>query len=451
MGLKIAQRLKALFSREGFAPERIATTEQWIEIVVVSLGAVVVAWVARPADPTLSQLSFPWLWLAPVLIALRYGVLPGLISSTVLLGNGWIAMQLGRAPLEVSAAPMFGGGLLVLLCGEFSDVWRDRNRRMEETYLYVTERLSRLTKRHLLLNLSHDRLEQEMLARPGSLRDALVRLRGLTLDLEKRGDPLPGADGLLQLLSQYVNIEAAQIYTLVERDGSHVLGTLAASLGDPEALAPDDELLTLALETGSLAHIAGQDVSMRRHTSQLVVAPLVAGESELIGVLAVTRMPFFSLNVENLQMMLVLLGYYADNIGSAPGVAAIQKQLPGMPFLFAQELARMLRLHEKIGMDSHLVVMRFQGSRGHEIADSFLRIKRGLDLYWKTFANDFPILVILLPFASSSAKDGFLERVEAWLESYFKGDFVSLEVLLHVIDFDARDPLGLLMEVMATP
>lgn len=451
MGLKIAQQLKALFSREGFAPERIATTEQWIEIVAVSLGAVVVAWFARPADPTLSQLSFPWLWLAPVLIALRYGVLPGLISGTVLLGNGWIAIQLGRAPLEISAAPMFGGGLLVLLCGEFSDVWRDRNRRMEETYLYVTERLSRLTKRHLLLNLSHDRLEQEMLARPGSLRDALVRLRGLTLDLEKRGGPLPGADGLLQLLSQYVNIEAAQIYTLVERDGSHVLGTLAASLGDPEALAPDDELLTLALETGSLAHIAGQDVSMRRHTSQLVVAPLVAGESELIGVLAVTRMPFFSLNVENLQMMLVLLGYYADNIGSAPGVAAIQKQLPGMPFLFAQELARTLRLHEKIGMASHLVVMRFRGSRGHEIADNFLRIKRGLDLYWKTVANDLPILVILLPFASSSAKDGFLERVEAWLESHFKGDFVSLEVLLHVIDFDVRDPLGLLMEAMATP
>ena len=105
----------------------------------------------------------------------------------------------------------------------------------------------------------------------------------------------------------------------------------------------------------------------------------------------------------------------------------------------------------KIGMDSHLVVMRFQGSRGNEIADNFLRIKRGLDLYWKTFANDFPILVILLPFASSSAKDGFLERVEAWLESHFKGDFVSLEVLLHVIDFDVRDPLGLLMEAMATP
>ena len=451
IGSKIAQRLKVLFSRDWFAPDRVATREQWIEIVVLSLGTVVVAWFARPSDPTLSQLSFPWLWLAPVLIALRYGVLPGLISSMALMGNEWIATQLGRTPLEFSAAPIFGGGLTVLLCGEFSDVWRDRNRRMEETYLYVTERLSRLTKRHLLLNLSHDRLEQEMLARPGSLRDALVRLRGLTLDLDKRDDLLPGADGLLQLLSQYVNIEAAEIYTLVEKDGTYILGQSAASLGDPDALAPDDELLTLALETGSLAHIAAQDVSLRRHTAQLVVAPLVAGDSDLIGVLAVTRMPFFSLNVENLQMLLVLLGYYADNLGSAPEVTRIQNQLPSMPFLFAQELARMIRLHEKIGMASHLVVMRFQGSRGHEIADNFLRIKRGLDLYWKTFTNELPILVILMPFASSSAKDGFLERVEGWLESHFKGDFVSLEVLLHVIDFDVPNPLGHLKEAVLTP
>ena len=117
MGLKILQQLKALFTREGFAPERIGTLEQWIEIVAISLGAVAVSWFARPGDPTLSQLSFPWLWLAPVLIALRYGVLPGLISGTVLLVNGWIATQLGRAPVDVSAAPMFGGGLLVLLCG----------------------------------------------------------------------------------------------------------------------------------------------------------------------------------------------------------------------------------------------------------------------------------------------------------------------------------------------
>jgi hypothetical protein len=320
---------------------------------------------------------------------------------------------------------------------------------MEETYLYVTERLSRLTKRHLLLNLSHDRLEQEMLARPGSLRDALVGMRTLALKGSTDHSRLPGTQELLLLLSQYVNIEAASIYTVQEKNGIYVLGTLVASLGDPEDLSSDDELITLALESGSLAHIAVDDAGLKHRSNQLVVAPLIAGEQKLIGVLAVSRMPFLSLNSENLQMLLVLLGYYADNLGSAPGVARIHTQMPGMPFLFAQEMARMMNLHSTIGMDSHLVVMRCRGNRSHEIVDSFLRIKRGLDLYWKTLVQDQPVLVVLLPFASISATDGFLERLDGWLDSHFNGDILSLGISLQVIGFDAPDPLGRLEAAMA--
>lgn len=448
---KLPPWLTAAFSRDSLAPERVATREQWIEILLLPLGAALLGWLASPQDPTLSQQGFPWQWLAPVLVALRYGVWPGLLASAVLLANGWVAAQLGRVPAELSTAPLFGGGLMVLICGEFSDVWHDRNRRMEETYLYVTERLSRLTKRHLLLNFSHDRLEQEMLARPGSLRDALVSLRSATLEPAPEGQALAGAQGLLQLLSQYINMEAATLYTLREHQGDYVLGELVAQLGEPEALAPDDALLALALESGSLAHVATEDAGLDRRSNQLVVAPLVAGDDTLIGVLAVTRMPFFSLSVENLQMLLVLLGYYADNLGSARGIQPILQQVPAMPFLFAQELARMGNLHRKIGMDSQLVVMRFHGARGGEMADAFLRIKRGLDLYWKTFVGELPVLVVLLPFASSSAADGFTERLEAWLKIHFYGDFAGLGVSVQVIGLDASTPVEQLKKAMTAP
>ena len=213
-GSVLVRRILSAFGRGAIAPQEIATRAQWVEIVVISFGAVAFSWWVSPADPSLAQQKFPWLWLAPILIALRYGVMPGLLSGSVLVANVWLALHWGRLDADFSAAPLFGGGLLVLLTGEFSDVWRDRNKRMEETYLYVSERLSRLTKRHLLLNLSHDRLEQEMLARPGSLRDALARLRALSLIGNQQSEPMPGAAGLLQLLSQYVNIESAQIYEL---------------------------------------------------------------------------------------------------------------------------------------------------------------------------------------------------------------------------------------------
>ena len=438
--LAFGQRLKTALSRDALAPESSTTLFQWLEISVLSFGAVALAWWAAPTDPSLSQQRFPWLWFAPVLVALRYGVLPGLLSGAVVVGNVWLAWTLGRLPLGVSETALFGGGLVVLLCGEFSDVWRDRNNRMEETYLYMSERVARLTKRHLLLNLSHDRLEQEMLARPGSLRDALARLRTLSIEGQS-DDPMPGASGLLQLLSQYVNIESAQIYLLEPGDGSYVLGRPVARLGDPVVMSPNDDLLRLALDTGSLAHIASQEASLQRETSQLVVAPLVAGDQELVGVLAVARMPFFSMTAENLQMMLVMLGYFADNLRSANGVKAIQQRLPSMPIVFAQEMARLLNLYERVGLSSHLVVMHFNGARRREIPDEFLRIKRGLDLYWQTFVDDMPVLVVLMPFASDSAKDGFLLRVDNWLQSRYEGDFESLKIRLSVINFAAPDPL----------
>lgn len=447
----VVQWMMVAIGRGAFAPQETATTVQWVEIAVISFGVVALSWWISPHDPTLAQHNFPWLWLAPVLIALRYGVMPGLLSGSLLVANVWLALHLGRLASDFSAAPLFGGGLLVLMCGEFSDVWRDRNKRMEETYLYVTERLSRLTKRHLLLNLSHDRLEQEMLARPGSLRDALARLRALSLDQSNQNESMPGSAGLLQLLSQYVNIESAQIYTLQPKGTSYALGKPVASLGEPVALQPDDQLLMLALEKESLVHIASQEVSLERPTSQLVIAPLVAGDNDLVGVLAVTRMPFFSLNLENLQMMLVMLGYFADNLRSAKGVVAIQQRVPGIPVLFAQELTRMISLHSKIGLTSHLVVMHFGGARHTEIPAEFLRIKRGLDLYWQTFVLDTPVIVILMPFATAAAKDGLLHRIEAWLADRFQGDFQSLKIRLDVIDFDSQDPLDALDNAVKRP
>jgi hypothetical protein len=178
-----------------------------------------------------------------------------------------------------------------------------------------------------------------------------------------------------------------------------------------------------------------------------VVAPLVAGNGALIGVLSVTRMPFFSLNVENLQMMLVILAYYADNIRHAPEVREIQMRLPTLPALFAEELVRMMAMQKKVGIASQIVVMTFDGDRSDEITAEFLRIKRGLDLYWKTQVKGSPVVAVLMPFASPSAKDGFLQRVESWLQGHFGGDFEAHNIHLQAIDFAREDPLKALTAV----
>lgn len=443
--------LQRLRPKQTLAPEHAALRTKWLEVVCIPLIVMGMSWYWRPDDPFLLKAAFPWLWFAPVLVALRYGVMPGLTSGVLILGGWLLGGALGAPAIVQAEFPrdyFFGGGLLILLCGEFSDVWRDRVLRMDETNLYVTERLSRLTKRHLLLNLSHDRLEQEMLARPGSLRDALVSLRDQVLSADRQAGELPGLPALLHLLAQYVNIEAAAIYLTEDRNGHVVLGPRTAALGEPHAMDPGDELFKLAVETRSLAHVAGSEVSYERQSTQLIVAPLIASDDRIIAVLAVTKLPFFSLNVENLQMMSVTLGYYADHVLNATDVAQYRERLPTIPATFAEELARMVRLQRKVGITSHLIVMTFAGDNQDEIPTQFLQIKRGLDLYWLTYVAGNPVVAILLPFASSAAKEGFFLRVEEWLQQVFGGDFDSLRIHLRTIDLSHEDPLQALTRIM---
>lgn len=327
-------------------------------------------------------------------------------------------------------------------------MWRDRIARMDETNIYVTERLSRLTKRHLLLNISHDRIEQEMLARPGSLRDALASLRNVVLIADKKDDELPGLQALLNLLAQYINIEAAAVYRVEEKNGQVLLGPVAYSIGSPQPLEENDELFQLMVETRSMAHVAGNDVSLERQSNQLIVAPLIASNDQIVGVLAVTKLPFYSLNVETLQMMAVTLGYYADHILNTDDVARLRQTLPTIPVPYAEELARMVRLQKKVGITSHIVVMTMTGDFKEEIPIQFLRIKRGLDLYWQTFVNGNPVIAILMPFASVSAKDGFFQRVEDWLQSTFGGNSDALHIHYRIIDLSIEDPVPALVKVM---
>ena len=76
-----------------------------------------------------------------------------------------------------------------------------------------------------------------MLARPGSLRDALANLRNVVLMADKRDGTLPGLPALLDLLAQYINIEAAAIYLVQDHNGKMTLGPVAET--DPARTAQD--------------------------------------------------------------------------------------------------------------------------------------------------------------------------------------------------------------------
>src|SRR3546814_9714146 len=94
-------------------------------------------------------------------------------------------------------------------------------------------------------------------------------------------------------------------------------------------------------------------------------------------------MPFMALNFDNLQLLLVLLGYYADGIEQRPLVDQVHRHVADSPSDFALELARITRLRRVSGVHSSLVAPVVPTKSGNE--SMFTQLKRqhpALDLTW---------------------------------------------------------------------
>jgi hypothetical protein len=410
-----------------FAPET-KSHSGLVETLVISLLVIVMGWMVNPEDPLMIKEPFPWVWFGPVLVALRYGVLMGVLSALALVGNAVFLVFFSVQSNELPLSYFLGGLLLTLVVGEFAAVWFERNRRKEEANLYLEERLTRLTRRYLLLKLSHDRLEQEMLSRPGSLRSAIQDLRRQEL-LEQQGQAeLPAARALLGILSQYCLVEEAAIYPAYELENHEVkLGLPLAMLGKPPLLLSDDLLLNHAIKNKVLAHV-GQ-AKRESYNAQLIVAPLYDTTVGLVGVFAVRSMPFFALNDENLQLLQVILSYYTDTASNVDMTNQILAALPAPADpSFAEEIARLLRVSMRTGVGSQLLLMRFSGDKKEILPDQIQHLKRGLDLMWSSQVLGEPALFVLMPFGVQAGVQGFTYRMEQWLQERHNSTFDRLKI-----------------------
>lgn len=422
--------------RELATPRHAAGGWMWAETVLITLGALALTFFVRREDPFLVGSQFPWLWFAPVLVALRYGVSPGVLSSGILL-CGWLVLNgIRLVPGADFPEQYFLGGLiLVMICGEFSAGGRTRLRRAEETNQYLDQRLARITKRHLLLSLSHERMEQEILAKPATLRDALISLRQMAAN-KPAGESLPAAEPLLSLLAQHCQLEVAAIFAPAA-GGEY---RRVAAIGVPFELDRNDPLLVHALEKRLLAHLLTAELE-KMPSRNLVAAPIITSGGALLGVVVVSKMPFFALNTETLQMLSAMLAYYADCAAVSDRVHAFLAQFPDAPYDFAEEFVRMTRMQASTGINSHVVVFVCGGDgTGDEIAARIARVRRGLDIGWQRRSEGRTILLTLMPLAGRAAADGYLIRIETLLQEHLGGDFDALRIMPRIVGLDSPDP-----------
>ena len=430
-----------------FVAPAVARPLAIVETVAFMLVVLVLARVIAPEDPLLAHAGFGWLWIAPLIVALRYGTLLGVLGGAMVAAA---AMLDGHGLEGAWKTPFLLGGLVqTIIAGHFGDTWGNRAARASALNDYLNDRLVALTNSHYLMRLSHERLEKDLLTKPTTLRDAITELRRLSVTRGDKGDvarpaatdgksaSIVGAQALLEFVAQACQIDVAALYPL---DKGQLASRPLATIGDAFDIDRHDPLLARALESKQVAHVSGSEDNVV-HTGLVVCAPLVAADGSMPAMLVIKRMPFLSLNFENLQLLLVMLGYYADGIEHVSLVDGVLRDVPACPVDFALELARLSRLERECGIASSLVALVFpRDEAGDSLYEHVLRRRRSLDLIWPIRADNESVIVNLMPATDSTGVDGYLARIEGSLEAQFRVDFEAARIGVHTLHLANGEP-----------
>ena len=390
------------------------------------------AWYSNPANPFYIDEGFPWPWLGPWLIGLRYGVAYGAAASVGLWGSWVIYTQtVANALVQAPQFPrlyFLGGAIATLIAGEFGSHWRMQILRLQEGQHFLNDKVERLTRRLYLIKLSHDELEYEMVDRPGTLRESLIELR-ILMDRYTRENPLhtgglPGAQFMLDFVAQHCRIDSAIMYS-VRMEPSIKLTRVASVGGMPEPTA-DDPMILRALESGHQVHL--QDALLdRSERHQLIAAtPLISSAREPFGLVAIGNMPFTSLTTDNLQTIAVLVESYADYLRLSLNAAEILPQWPMAPRGLAGEFAWLNRLSAEFGLTSRCVVWRIRHARQPEMLDYLLQLHSRGETAWRwpvgsAVQRSKPCVIVLVPFSDAAGANVYKQRIFDGMGQSFGG------------------------------
>ncbi len=384
------------------------------EVVLLPALLVYLAWASNPNNPFYINSGFPWPWLGPWLIALRYGVGYGAASSFGLLVTwNWLA-----PPPEFPRLYFLGGAITMLIAGEFGSYWQLRVIRLEESLRFLNDKAERLTRRLFLIKLSHDELEYELVDRPGTLREALIDLR-IMMDSYTRNRPddlsgLPGAQIMLDFVVQQCRVESAALYEV------QMYPTLrlkqVALVGRRVELQDGDPMITRALETGHQVHLQDALLETAQRSSLLVATPLLSTEGQPFGLMVISNMPFTALTADNLQTVAVLLESYADYLRLSLGGAELLALWPDAPRGLAGDFAWLTRLRTDYGLDSRCVVWHVEHERKREILAEILALHSRGETGWRWPVDPLntkvpPCVIALVPFSDIAGMRVYRQRL----------------------------------------
>jgi polysaccharide biosynthesis protein PelD len=334
--------------------------------------------------------------------------------------------------------------VLVMIVGQFSDVFRRDSSRLRRGLQTARRRLDALSRAHFLLELSHDRLQQQQGPAAPNLRGAIAAVQKLMGDGDEVKSFSACAPLLLELYAAYFWVEVASICAL---DGQVLVHPALATIGEVHEVEQIDALLVDSLKTRMMTHMpeALSRGAPHRSSKLLAVVPFVDTGDVLHGVLAIEAMPFIAFERRNLEAMAVLAGHVADLLAPKSTLGVGDQGKRSLELVIERALSD-LRAYNK---PATLAAMRIpRDSRANDLVDVMLgSALREIDFPYASYdpASGDLITYVLLPMSDESVAVTVFDRMAKVVQREEGTTLGALGVLVafHVLRADDTAPQAL--------
>ncbi|ARG97992.1 hypothetical protein B6N58_10155 [Legionella micdadei] len=393
----------------------------WVESFVITALFIFVSEILQ--NPLFLESSFPWIWFAPVLVGLRYGLWPAMMSIILFLSTYLYdhPEQLYTIPFQLY---LLGGFLLTLLCVIYERIGEKKIRYSEEISTYLQNRIQTTAHAYKVVLFAYQHLEHSLISNPVTLRSSLAELREL---LAKGHDKLEPElmYRFLNILASHCGLEATAIFPV---ENNHVFAQPIASIGFVKTPSQEDFLIRECIERQAITYITTQQILKEYWGNYLIVAPFLDQNNEVYALLVVQEMPFLKLNMDNLDSIDLFLNYFTEGNCDVNADKILEK-FPDCHVDFANELQRLVKLEKNTKHDSALCAFLFLDNPHREEYIYVIKNEiRGIDTYWETSKEGQKILLIIMPLSNRLAIESYKNRIVSLLLEKFNIELNGKEI-----------------------